>query len=190
MEKITDLHMYMLPTRARLGREFLVLSGFTDNPVQVHDLDLVCQKRFFFYSVYCFILHINISDQHQKEWFFLNGKLSRQTWNTWANCIAWAIAYTAYLTTKTEIIDLAVRMHMLLGSIPFGAVGKYSFVNVFMEQLTHSYLAVAACVLLTHGRQTEPIFVCDSLFFLFKEKVGICIIFIDGEFSKGLLRLQ
>lgn len=41
-----------------------------------------------------------------------------------------------------------------------------------------------------HGRQTEHTFVCNSLPLSFKEKTGICIIFIDAEFSKGLLWLQ
>lgn len=44
IKQITDLHMCMQPTTARLGREFVVLNGFTHNPVQVHDLDLVYQK--------------------------------------------------------------------------------------------------------------------------------------------------
>lgn len=75
--------------------------------------------------------------------------------------------------------------------MPFGAVEEYSFVIIFTEQLTQPYLAVAACILLTHGRQTVYTYSSTILCLPhFKGKTGISILFMDSEFSKGLLSLK
>lgn len=55
IKQTTDLHMCIFPTTARLGREIVSLNGFTHNPLQVHDPDLVYQKYFFllFSQLFC-----------------------------------------------------------------------------------------------------------------------------------------
>lgn len=68
LKQITDL--YMLLTTARLEREFVVLNGFTHNPMQVYDFRFIRNIFFFFQST---VSYYTLRSAQRSV--FLNGSL-------------------------------------------------------------------------------------------------------------------